>query len=223
MKSKLLIGAAVCVVAVFIVLQLQTLKKERNVNQQLHDRALAASTSASAPELPSEPTDPDEISRLRTEVEALKTRGTDKVPAEVKNAQLELAQARKRRIKLESEIKAAEVRTHTTTAMKMIALGAQVSLRKTGAMPSRFEEFTNNIGKIPSSVSLDKFELVPHERPISTKEPALYFAWEKEPRQLPDGTYEKAYALVDGSVITQRSPTPDFSQLEQQGIARKEQ
>lgn len=86
-------------------------------------------------------------------------------------------------------------------------------------LPTSFDEFRAEIplaadGTLPGGIGLDQFEFFPHDRAISEAEANLIFFREKAARQLPDGTWERNYCLLDGSVQTLKNSTGDFSAFE---------
>lgn len=70
---------------------------------------------------------------------------------------------------------------------------------------------TNFEGNVP----LDAFELV-NAGSASRQHPQMIMSREKNPRQMPDGGWEREYGLADGSVQTETSPDGNFDAYEQQ-------
>ena len=107
--------------------------------------------------------------------------------------------------------------------MKQLGLAARIySNDHHDQLPRSFEEFKAEIGEFVSrGPGLEPFEFYPQPRAIGETEPQLFLLREKEPRRRPDGVWERAYTLVDGSVQNYVSPTPDFSEIERRvgGIA----
>ncbi|MBL9128635.1 MAG: hypothetical protein JNL97_13355 [Verrucomicrobiales bacterium] len=83
-------------------------------------------------------------------------------------------------------------------------------------LPERFEEMTEALGGSDSPFlrELDRYEFFPHPRRISLQDSERYLVREKKPRRRPDGRWERAYTMVNGSVQLLESPTEDFTQVE---------
>jgi hypothetical protein len=158
----------------------------------------------------------EELARLRAEHrELLRLRGeVTRLRQEVK-ASARLAQPEQPSTSV-SQVRpdpSAEVMAFATNAaatfndLKQLALGARIFANSNeDRLPTTFEQITNYLG-VAADRFRERYEFVQHPRPISVTEPQLSLFREIAPRQRPDGKWEKAYALCDGSVATQVFPT----------------
>jgi len=71
-----------------------------------------------------------------------------------------------------------------------------------------------------NEMDTDRFEFVKHIREVTESEPQLILFREIDPRQLPDGFWDRLYAFADGSVQNKGSPNGDFSAFEQEHMAK---
>ena len=156
----------------------------------------------------------DEMNALRAENLRLK-----QAPSE--NAQL-LAQLEeaKRTIQEMADSAAqreAEEISHATRAervnlLKQVGTSARLFRNEHNRYPKNFFEMQNEIG-IPDRFSKTT-EMMPNALTLPDDQPDLIVCREIQPRQLPDGSWERAYGFVDGSVQTIKQDSPDFSAFE---------
>lgn len=224
MKSKLalgIVGGAAMATAL--------VQQQRNVNRLGDDNAaLRQQIAALAAPLPVVPAGDDtgELERLRSEhAELLRLRG------EVARLRQDVSSALEKRARVaesraaEAEASAALVvamdaaRQHSlqiVNSMKYLGLAAHVFASDGQArFPTTFEEMRREMGlsadgTLPGGIAPDQFEFFAHDRVISLREPEMILFWEKSARQLPDGSWQRIYCLVDGSVQTIGKPANDF-------------
>ncbi len=133
----------------------------------------------------------------------------------------QLAQAQQRTERIQAEIAAEVLRDHTVNALKTIGMASRVwATDHDDTFPNRFIQMTNELAHhytegFGGNLHLENFEWVKHARPVSVNEPQYVLFREKQPRQLPNGTWERCYTHCDGSVITYRSDSPDFVAVEE--------
>lgn len=238
MKSKILIAsAAMIAVGTPLLFQQQTLASlERNLattvaatqnleNLRAQEAQLAAQRQVLADWEQME-RDREELLRLRAEASRLASSGVD--PA----WQQALAAARANRdsaqlsARIASDtVQAEQLRVMTVEAMKQLGLAARIyATDNEERFPKLFEDMKNELSNgLPGNMSLERFEFMPHERVISELEPEMILFREKEARKMPDGTWNRAYTMADGSVQQRNSPTPDFTEWEKEHTARADQ
>ena len=101
--------------------------------------------------------------------------------------------------------------------MKLLGLAARLFAGDNNRKnPATFEEMENYL----SVMDTNRYEFVKHIREVSEAEPQLILFREIEPRQLPDGSWERVYTFADGSVQSKPSPNGDFSAFEQEHMAK---
>ncbi len=229
MKSKLalgIVGGAVMATAL--------VQQQRNVNRLGDDNAaLRQQIAALAAPLPVVPAGDDtgELERLRSEhAELLRLRG------EVARLRQDVSSALDKRRARVAESRAAEAeasaalvvamdaaRQHSlqiVNSMKYLGLAAHVFASDGQArFPTTFEEMRREMGlsadgTLPGGIAPDQFEFFAHDRVISLREPEMILFREKSARQLPDGSWQRIYCLVDGSVQTIGKLANDFSEFE---------
>ena len=129
--------------------------------------------------------------------------------------------------RLQAEFDAQITSEHTRNAMLKLGLAARIwATDNDDTFPRSFVEMTNELANaytegFEGNLMIENFEWIPHARPVSEMEPQLALFREKTPRQLPDGTWERAYTLCDGSVQLFKSDSADFSKAEAHMIASK--
>src|SRR6185369_8567371 len=167
-----------------------------------------------------------ELASLREEAGRIQASFAGARGAEWANAEAQLKQAEAARQEAAAETEAVELREKTINAMKQIGLAARIFSSANGDRPPKtFEEMKEDLGAtFADAQALERYEFYPQPRTISEAEPQLFMFREKEPRQLPNGKWERSYTLADGSVQNAVSDTADFSAWEEQahGIASPE-
>jgi hypothetical protein len=104
------------------------------------------------------------------------------------------------------------LRSHQITTVAMQATGIYWLTLGLGQIQSNLTALGS--GNQTGTVEIEFFD---YGQPISTSaNPILFFAREKQRRQMPDGSWSRAYLLVDGSVQTGTADSADFGQWEQQ-------
>jgi RNA polymerase sigma factor (sigma-70 family) len=164
-----------------------------------------------------------ELASLREEAGRIQASFAGARGAEWANAEAQLKQAEAARQEATAETEAVELREKTVNSMKHIGMAARIFSNDNGERPPKtFEEMKEILGPLfAEAEALERYEFYPQPRPISEAEPQLFMFREKEPRQLPNGKWERSYTLSDGSVQNAVSDTPDFSAWEEHahGIA----
>jgi len=132
----------------------------------------------------------------------------------------ELASARSER----EQVMAIENSRATNTAVVNFLKGIGVASRFFAETNGHI--FPTGLGQIQDNLIAQGFgnqtgtveiEFLDYGQPISTSaNPILFFAREKQPRQMPDGTWSRAYLSVDGAVQTATADSADFGGWEQQ-------
>ena len=74
--------------------------------------------------------------------------------------------------------------------------------------------------ELGSELDLDRYEFMPHSRPVSETEPEMILFREKKPRLSPAGSWSRIYCLGDGSVQQRGSATGNFEEYEEQHTIR---
>ncbi|MCC6232637.1 MAG: sigma-70 family RNA polymerase sigma factor [Verrucomicrobiales bacterium] len=234
MKTPMLAaGAALVVILVPLTVQQQRLKAARA--QAEADRAAGAARPIPVPGdvADSRAAEADQLRALAPELERLRTEAGDlraslAVPgrAALQAAQQELQSAQQTRGEAEAEVKLRTARREAIQALMHLGVAARIySTSHEDRLPESFEEFAANIDTNSEAArSLERFEFYPQPRKISLDEPGLFLMREKAMRQRADGTFERAYALIDGSVQLLQSATEDFSAEERRlgGVATLE-
>ena len=223
MKTKLVVGAVGgLVVAAVLIQQQRQVQELRRENAQLQQQvaALAAGTglqpAAEADDAARREAEQAELLRLRGEIAQLRQAGAGYGGQRARETQAEAAA--QQAIAMEA---AREHSQNVIEALKNLGLAARIfATDHQDRHPTTFDEIRPEIpadGNFVGGVRLDQFEFFPHERIISEQEPNLILFREKAARQLPDGTWERSYCMVDGSVQTLNNATGDFSAFEQEG------
>jgi hypothetical protein len=221
------------VILVPLTVQQQRLKAARA--QAEADRAAGAARPIPVPGdvADSRAAEADQLRALAPELERLRTEAGDlraslAVPgrAALQAAQQELQSAQQTRGEAEAEVKLRTARREAIQALMHLGVAARIySTSHEDRLPESFEEFAANIDTNSEAArSLERFEFYPQPRKISLDEPGLFLMREKAMRQRADGTFERAYALIDGSVQLLQSATEDFSAEERRlgGVATLE-
>lgn len=232
MKSPTILGLTAAIIVAPLIYQEHLIRKARtelseipglvhSINAPL---ASAGQEGYSQTELDKLRAESAELADLRNEVTRIQTElGVEKQTL-LANATRDLlaAEAAVQAAKEETESRA--LRTKTINFMKMLGLAARVhATDNQDQFPTSFDQISKILSdSLPKDLSLDRFEFYPQSRQVLETEPQLILFHEKEPRKLPDGSWEKVYGLADGSVQTARSTTGDFSKWEQEsgGIAK---
>lgn len=161
----------------------------------------------------------EELLRLRGEVARLRRAGRQALPAAstapaVANGEIDA---------LATQALIAEAAsTKLIQTMKFLGLAARIfSTDHQGRLPTTFDEIRSEVDSLaaaeglwPDGVPLELFEFFPHERAVSEREPQLILFQEKAARRLPNGTWERIYSLMDGSVLRINRADGDFSEFE---------
>lgn len=114
-------------------------------------------------------------------------------------------------------------RIDAVNALKQIALAIKVfSLDNNDRFATNYAELSNELGSFTNQLaskgmSLDDFEFVTPGL-VNDKAPDKIMLREKNPRKTPEGKWQKAYALADGSVQTINSDDGNFDAWEQDRI-----
>jgi RNA polymerase sigma factor (sigma-70 family) len=237
MKSKLVLGIiGGATVASALVWQQHSNHQlaEENVALRQQVAALSAAAPASLATSAADPTDPAayreehaELLRLRGEVARLlknqSAPGGPDLAKRLQSAEARAAQAEAQAAQVKAEDDAKQHSIRIINALKNLGLAARIfSTDHQDRLPTTFDEMRNELGlaadgTFPGGISPSLFEFFPHERPISEAEPQMIMFREKTARQLPNGEWERCYALADGSVQTRHSANGDFSQYELEG------
>jgi RNA polymerase sigma factor (sigma-70 family) len=237
MKAKIVVASlATVAVGAPLVIQQQTLGAlerdraelsgaSRDIAELRAEHARTAEQRQPAAEWAQYERERAELAQLRAEAGRLR-----EVAAANPELQRKLAEARrsfeaaKASAKFANDtVQAEELKVRTVEAMKHLGLAARIfATDNADRFPKSFEEMKNELGeKLSGNLPLETFEFVEHEREISETEPQLLLFREKEPRQLPNGKWTRAYTLADGSVQNPERDSPDFSDWEKDFIGRK--
>jgi RNA polymerase sigma factor (sigma-70 family) len=226
MKTPLFVSLiTIAAVSVPLVMQHQTLAGLR--------REIGSGTASLPGGAPAEVVDPrgdeferlrrdhEELLQLRQEVATLESSELNTLRQRLIAAGTQQAAARQRAKQVEDELQAEAVRARTINDLKQLGLAARIFATDNGEkFPKTFEDMKNELA--PSmQAELERFEFVPHARPITEAEPQLILFREKQPRLLPDGTWARAYTFADGSVQEKSSPDGNFEEWEKEFIAHE--
>jgi RNA polymerase sigma factor (sigma-70 family) len=122
-----------------------------------------------------------------------------------------------------------EAATSPVNLLKQLSTAARVwANANKDILPIEFSNFRDYLTGLDPF--LDRFEMLPQTRPLFTDPDRntsqglwhVAFIREKNPRSLPAGTWERAYALVDGSVTNVVQNSPDFSAFEAQHSPKRQ-
>lgn len=158
-----------------------------------------------------------ELDRLRAEAAELSARSRQPDQITVASARKSLRSLEIEASTLRDEEGLRQSREAAIHLLMNVGVAARVFSTAHGdRLPERFEEMTEALGgpDSPFLGELDRYEFFPQPRRISLEESQYYLVREKQARRRPDGRWERAYALVDGSVQLLDSPTEDFTQVE---------
>jgi len=170
--------------------------------------------------------DREELLRLRAESSRLAAADIDPAWQEALAAARASRESAQLSARIASDtVQAEQLRMMTVDAMKQLGLAARIyATDNEDRFPKTFEEMRAEIGeRLPGNMSLERFEFMPHERVISELEPEMILFREKEARKMPDGTWNRAYTMADGSVQQRNSATTDFTEWEKEHTARADQ
>ncbi len=144
----------------------------------------------------------DELGKLRGENQQLREAET-KLQASNENMAMASALAK---------FKANEVQVVNT--MKQLGLAERVyGDDNNGQYATNFEQMTNELGGLYKKPLLDNIEFV--NAGVATEQyPQMIIFRERNPRQSPDGTWQRVYGLADGSVQVAVSPNGNFDAWE---------
>lgn len=168
-----------------------------------------------------------DLHRLREEAARLSAIRTNPASRDLAAALSRLRAAEVERDHHLAEMELIRVREESVNILKYLGLAARIhATDHQDQLPEQFDQLTEVIGGVDSSAlaHLDRTEFYPQPRKISESEPQLFLFREKSPRRRPDGSWERAYTLADGSVQVLQSATEDFGAVEKEhgGIASPE-
>ena len=233
MKTKLALAAvALAAVAAPVGLQQHRVNRLKSENRDLQSQAVKlaalreenarlAGLKLEAEELDRLRAEHHELLRLRGEVTRLRQESAAR--ASIPRQELDVTRAAAQVEAGQSTVEDAFAKLHEATMgdLKQLALGGQIFANDNeGRLPTTFEQIPNYLG-VATDRFHERYEFVQHPRPISETEPQLLLFREIAPRQRPDGKWEKAYALCDGSVATQVSGDGNFQTWEAEHTARE--
>ena len=185
-------------------------------NQNLSNLvAQANSSSAMSKEQSSE------LLKLRGEVGVLRNQAGQLVKMRAENQQLrnQPSLVSSQPVQISAEDQFTLVRLHTVSTMKQLSLGMRVySGDHNDTFVTNFDQLTEayySTNNYPSNIGTSAFEFV-NVGALNYDKPEMIVFREKTPRQLPGGGWERAYALVDGSVKNIYSPDGNFDFYEKQ-------
>jgi RNA polymerase sigma factor (sigma-70 family) len=191
----------------------------------LRARAAQAETNRQAQEeLAILKRDEAELGRLKQETESLKAKNTNSI--QLSQANRELRQAQTNRDREAAEVQAQVLRDKSINNLKQMGWAALVWAQENkGRFPKTFEAMALELGQGFMSKGLtERFEFFPQGRELTPKDTSRFLFREINPRQMPNGQWERAYCLGDGSVHNITLDTDDFTAWEQQakGIVDQE-
>lgn len=237
MKSKLIIGAiALASVTTPLVIQqsnLSGLRAQNRLLQQQADRlaplqeenARLQSRQALVLELDRLRQDHRELLALREEAARLREgEAQEKVALQrqLQTAQIKADEVRAFAEAVQTQGEYKETQTRIVQEMKNLGLAARIFAVDHGdRLPRSFDEMKKELNSkqvmedLGSELELDRYEFMPHDRPVSETEPGMILFREKKPRRSPSGSsWSRIYCLVDGSVQTRGSATGNFEDYE---------
>jgi hypothetical protein len=156
--------------------------------------------------------DSEELEKLRAEhAELLRLRGeVGLLRNEMERNKAELATTKTERDQMVAVEKAQALRAVTVNALKQIGIACRFYANSNGnVFPTSFAQLEDQLAGlgVHSGVGTNTFEIYDYGQPLSTSAaPYSLFAREKEASQMPDGSWSRAYLMVDGSV---QEATPD--------------
>ena len=165
--------------------------------------------------------DQDKLARLRAEVAALRTPELSRKlqwQSRLQSAQAALTAAQARSKQVEDSIDAQNLTLKRVDDLKRLGFAAMLWARDNGEqLPATLRDMTNQIGtNVDFETFVEPYEFFQHARPVTRTDPNVILFREKQPRQLPNGTWTRVYTLADGSVQQISSATGDFSDWERQ-------
>jgi RNA polymerase sigma factor (sigma-70 family) len=231
MKTKLALAAvAPAAVAAPVGLQQHRVNRLKSENRELQnpaaeltapraENARLAAVRVQAEELERLRAEHQELLRLRGEVTRLREGAkAGALPAQKEHPRTPASQAIADLTT--QEWACANLRAATHNDIKQLCLAARLwAMANQNQLPTTFEQITNELGGVPVDL-FQRYRFAQHPRPISETEPQLLLFQEKAPRQRPDGMWEKAYGLCDGSVVTQVSDDGNFQAWEAEHTAQ---
>jgi len=232
MKTKLIFSlAAVAAIAVPVTLQQRAIRQLREQNLALRDataRAGAPPTDSATTPMKADPNEQErlraehlELMRLRAEVARLRETVAQAAAAPRQKSNVARVAGSDQEVSSEqakAEADAKVVSQLTANVLKQLGLAVRIYATDHGEQyPTNFEALREIIpGDLPGGLGFDKFEFVTHATPMDGRRPELLLLRERAPRQMPNGTWAKAYALADGSVVEKTSDDGNFSGFENQ-------
>lgn len=228
MKTKLTVGiVGAAAFAGWIVWQQRSLVQLTEENAALRSQLVAASapvqSTAVAPTV-----DSDNLTRLREQQdELLRLRGEVAQLRRASAASTATNEPKLNTAALAIQMREAQARsTQIMGTMKSLWLAASVFATDiTEHFPRKFDDIRSELrlsadGTLPGGLPLEMFEFFPlHERLVGDSEEQMILFREKLPRQLPDGTWECIYCLIDGSAHRVNRAHGNFSDFEREGTA----
>ena len=161
----------------------------------------------------------NELLKLRGEVGMLHSQVGQLEKMRTENQQLRSqASARQNQpVQLSAKDEFTLVRLHTVDTMKHLALCMRLySNDHNNAFVTNFDQLTGAYyltNNYPNNIATSAFEFV-NVGTLTDDNPGMIMFREKQPRQMPDGGWERAYGLVDGSVHNDYSPDGNFDVYE---------
>ena len=161
----------------------------------------------------------NELLKLRGEVGVLHSQAGQLEKMRTENQQLR-SQASSRQnqpAQLSAKDESTLVRLHTGDTMKDLAFEMHLySNDHNNAFVTNFDQLTEayySTNNYPNNIATGAFEFV-NVGTLTYDNPTMIMFREKQPRQMPDGGWERAYGLVDGSVHNAYSPDGNFDVYE---------
>lgn len=230
LKLKLCVGVlAVAGVTTVIILQHQEQARlhveneavKQQLNQLQADNLDLSNRLASArTESPAGPS--PELLKLRGEVDVLRRQLGDQQTLQAQNRQLQARLAAS--AAQPQQVSPNDLFTlhsmHTVNALKQIGLAMRIYAQDhQDQYPTNFADINYELSGITNffgDVPLDSLELVNVGVANDQQNLQMIAGREKQPRQRPDGRWERVYLLSDGSVQTESSADGNFDAYEQQ-------
>lgn len=212
------------VLAVCLAAEHRSVGKLQEENAALRQQISQATQAPPVAVPPAEPVlaDVEELARLRNEHgELLRLRGEVGILRDTQEKQQkELASVHSEKDQMVAVEKAEAARVSAVNYLKIIGVASRVFANTNGEIfPTSLGQIKDNLVTMgmERQMGIQEIEFIDYGQPVTTSaNPNFFFAREKQPRQMPDGKWSRAYLLMDGAVQTAESDTGDFGEWEKQ-------
>jgi RNA polymerase sigma factor (sigma-70 family) len=226
-KTGIAATAIAAALAVGLAMERRSLNKLQEENAALRQQiSLSGNAAREMPRPVASKADNDELERLRREhAELLRLRGEVGLLRDAKEKQqLELAAFRSENAKIEAMERARAISISTVNALKILGGECYSYAQQNDSV------YPTNLGQIEGvptgaarfPLGTNSIEFIDYGQPVSTNATSYtILVREREPRQLPDGSWSRMYLFADGSVQEAVPSDGDFDTWEKNWVQQQ--